>query len=112
MSKYVIEKNVPIPPRQNQPRYTYKEIPFDQMEVGDCMKIPLSELIPNNLHPDTRERAMALACLANYLRRKYSDKVFTHRVDRPVPLRKFSPQAKEEAKQANLNRYVRVWRVQ
>ena len=110
MSKYVIEKNVPIPPRGRQCVYAYGDVPFDQMEVGDCIKIMLSELIFNNPHPDTKERATALSNMSGYLKRKYPDKTFLYRLDKPVKTYRYRTQ-KEEAKQANLNRYVRVWRV-
>lgn len=110
MSKYVIEKNVPIPQARRYGFYAYKDVPFDQMEVGDCVKIMLSELIPDNPHPDTKERAKALACMSTYIKRKYPDKEFTYRIDKPVKTYHNRKQ-REEAKQANLNRYVRVWRV-
>jgi hypothetical protein len=109
MSKYVIEKDVPIPPAKRHGIYAYNDVPFDQMEVDDCVKILLTKLIPDNLHPDARERANALACLSSYLKRKYPDKAFTYRTDTPVKTHHFRTQ-KEEVKQANLNRYVRVWR--
>lgn len=112
MSKYVIEKNVPIPPRGRECIYAYKDVPFDQMEVGDCVKIMLSELIPDNPHPDTKERNTALTTMSSYLKRKYPDKAFVYRIDKPVKTHIYRTQKqKEEAKQANLNRYLRVWRV-
>lgn len=114
MSKYVIEKDVPIPPAKRYGFYAYGDVPFDQMEVGDCVKIMLSELIPDNPHPDTKERAKALACMSTYLRRKYPDKEFTYRIDKPVKTYRYTPHCRkqrEEEKQANLDRYVRVWRV-
>ena len=111
MSKYVIEKGVPIPLAKRDGFYAYTEVPFDQMEVGDCVNIPLRQLIPNNTHPDTKEKVRAFSCMCSYLKRKYPDRAFVYRVDKPVQMRSFTKAQREEAKQANLNRCVRVWRV-
>jgi hypothetical protein len=43
--KYVIEKNVPLPEPRATKIYEYYDIPFDQMEVGDCVSIPFKTLI-------------------------------------------------------------------
>jgi hypothetical protein len=37
--------------------YEYYDIPFDQMEVGDCVSIAFKNLIPNNSHPDVKRKA-------------------------------------------------------
>jgi hypothetical protein len=55
--KYVIEKNVPLPEPRATKMYEYYDIPFDQMEVGDCVSIPFKTLIPNNSHPDVKRKA-------------------------------------------------------
>ena len=109
MNKYVIEKNVPLPPRGRECIYAYKDVPFDQMEVGDCVKIPMNELMPGNPHPDTKERNTTLSTMSAYLKRKYPDRVFSYRVDKPVKTYRYGKQ-REEAKQTNLSRCVRVWR--
>jgi hypothetical protein len=44
--KYVIEKNVPLPEPRGRKLYEYQDIPFDQMEVGDCVSIAFKNLIP------------------------------------------------------------------
>jgi hypothetical protein len=54
--KYVIQKNVPLPEPRTRKLYEYQDIPFDQMEVGDCVSIAFKNLIPNNSHPDSKER--------------------------------------------------------
>lgn len=110
---YKIEKGVPIPPKRNTGLYAYKDVPFDEMEVNDCVTIPISKLIPDNPHPDTRERTLALSCMSTYLGTKYPDKKFTYRTDKPsVRSYRFkNPKDKEAVKEANLNRVVRVWRI-
>ena len=110
---YKIEKGVPLPTKRSEGNYAYKDVPFNEMEVNDCVTIPISKLIPNKPHPDTRERGLALACMSTYLCRKYPDKKFTYRMDKP-PMRDYrfaNSKDKEKIKEANLNRVVRVWRV-
>lgn len=109
---YKIEKGVPIPPKRSTSLYAYKDVPFDEMEVNDCVTIPLNKLIPNNSHPDTRERNLALSCMSTYLIKKYPDKKFTYRMDKPVKTSwgRNNPD-KEKIKEANLTRVVRVWRI-
>jgi len=109
---YKIEKGVPLPPKRNTGIYAYKDVPFDEMEVNDCVTIPINQLIPDNPHPDTRERLLVLSCMSNYLNKKYPDKKFTYRIDKPVKTRwgRNNPD-KEQIKQSNLSRVVRVWRI-
>lgn len=109
---YKIEKGVPIPPKRNTGIYAYKDVPFHEMEVNDCVTIPISKVIPDNPHPDTRERNLALSCMSTYLRTKYPDKTFTYRIDKPVKTNwgRSNPD-REKVKVTNLNRCVRVWRV-
>ena len=109
--EYKIEKGIPIPPKRNTGLYAYKDVPFDEMEVNDCVTIPISKLIPDNPHPDTRERTLALSCMSTYLGNKYPDKKFTYRTDKPVSRLYRSKKGIEEVKQSNLNRVVRVWRI-
>jgi hypothetical protein len=107
---YKIEKGVPLPPKRSEGNYAYKDVPFDEMEVNDCVTIPINQLIPDKPHPDTRERSLALACMSTYLSRKYPDKKFTYRMEKPVWGYRFRKD-KEKLREANLNRVVRVWRV-
>lgn len=109
MSKYLIEKNIPIPTCPHHGVYQYKDVPFDQLEVGDCISIPIKTLIPNNTHPDTKERARALGSMGNYLKRKFPEKKFVYRADKPIKTR--WGDKRNEGKEHNLNRCVRVWRI-
>ncbi len=61
MSKYKIEKGIPIRPKP------YSKYPFEQMEVGDSFKIP-------------REEALALRKIAHYLGKKYGFKLSIRKV--------------------------------
>ena len=108
---YKIEKGVPIPPKRNTGLYAYKDVPFDEMEVNDCVTIPISKMIPDNPHPDTRERTLALSCMSTYLKAKYPDKKFSYRMDKPIFRLHRGKKGMEVVKQSNLNRVVRVWRI-
>jgi len=108
---YKIEKGVPLPPKRNTGIYAYKDVPFDEMEVNDCVTIPINQLIPDNPHPDTRERLLVLSCMSNYLNKKYPDKKFTYRMDKP-PVRSYRFRVDRDAvKKATFTRVVRVWRI-
>jgi hypothetical protein len=69
--KYVIEKNVPLPEPRGRKLYEYYDIPFDQMEVGDCVSIAFKNLIPHNSHPDVKERQVAVKSMMNYLKKSF-----------------------------------------
>jgi hypothetical protein len=60
-----------MPEPRGKKLYEYYDIPFDQMEVGDCVSIAFKNLIPNNSHPDSRERQS---------RSKHCDGVFEKKV--------------------------------
>ena len=109
--KYVIEKNVPLPEPRSTKLYEYYDIPFDQMEVGDCVSIPFKTLIPNNSHPDSKERQSAVNTVMAYLKRKFPDWQFKSRQDKPLSNRNYySQEAKQKTKEYNLNRCFRIWR--
>ena len=108
--KYVIEKNVPLPEPRCTKLYGYHDIPFDQMEVNDCVSIAFKNLIPHNLHPDTRERQSAVNTVMAYLRRKFPDWQFKSRQDTPLSSRSYSQVSKQKTKEYNLNRCFRIWR--
>ena len=86
-------------------KYGYIDVPFDEMEVGDCVSIPINKLIPDNPHPDTKEKNLALTCMSTHLSRKYPDKKFTYCTDKPVVDNRF------KLREANLTRCVRIRRV-
>ena len=111
--KYVIEKNVPMPePRAGKKLYEYHDIPFDQMEVGDCVSIAFKNLIPNNSHPDAKERQAAVNSMMAYAKRKFSDWQFKVRQEKPLSDRSYSQVSKQKTKEYNLNnRCFRIWRV-
>lgn len=111
MSKYNIEKGVPIPPKRAVGIYMYKDVPFGEMEVNDCVTIPINQLIPDRPHPDTKERTLALSCMSSYLNKKYPDKKFTYRMDKPIPRLYRAKKDANKDREANLNRVVRVWRI-
>ena len=110
--KYVIEKNVPMPePRAGKKLYEYHDIPFDQMEVGDCVSIAFKNLIPNNSHPDAKERQAAVNSMMAYAKRKFSDWQFKVRQEKPLSDRSYSQVSKQKTKEYNLNhRCFRIWR--
>jgi hypothetical protein len=110
-SKYVIEKDVPIPKARGEKLYEYYDIPFDQMKAGDSVSISFQNLIPNNSHPDSRERQSAVNTVMAYLKRKFRDWQFKSRQDTPVSGRYFSRESMEKAKEYNLNRRFRIWRI-
>jgi hypothetical protein len=110
--KYVIEKNVPLPePRAGKKLYEYHDIPFDQMEVGDCVSITFKNLIPNNSHPDAKERQAAVNSMMAYAKRKFSDWQFKVRQEKPLSDRSYSQASRQKTKEYNLNnRCFRIWR--
>ena len=108
--KYVIEKNVPMPEPRGKKLYEYYDIPFDQMEVGDCVGIAFKNLIPNNSHPDAKERQAAVNSMMVYLKRKFSDWQFRVRQDKPVSDRSHSQVSRQKTKEYNLSRCFRIWR--
>jgi hypothetical protein len=79
--EFVIEKNIPIKRQQKSLIYRTDEIPFDKLDVGDSVLVPLSKLIFGNLHPDKRERAKAINAVSSYLKRKFPEKKFIQRID-------------------------------
>jgi hypothetical protein len=108
--KYVIEKNVPIPESRGTKLYEYYDVPFDQMEVGDCVSIAFKDLVPRNSHPDSRERQSAVNTVMAYLKRKFPDWRFKSRQDKPLSDRSHSQANRQKTKEYNLNRCFRVWR--
>ena len=109
--KYVIEKNVPLPEPRSTKLYEYYDIPFAQMEVNDCVSIPFKTLIPNNSHPDSKERQSAVNTVMAYLKRKFPDWRFKSRQDKPLSNRNYySQESKQKTKEYNLNRCFRIWR--
>ena len=108
--KYVIEKNVPLPEPRTTKIYEYYDIPFDQMEVDDCVSIPFKNLIPNNSHPDSKERQSAVNTVMAYLKRKFPDWQFKSRQDKPLSNRSYSQVSRQKTKEYNLNRCFRIWR--
>ena len=108
--KYVIEKNVPLPEPRGRKLYEYQDIPFDQMEVGDCVSIAFKNLIPHNSHPDAKERQVAVKSMMNYLRKKFPDWKFKTRQDAPLSYLSHSQVSREKTKEYNLNRCFRIWR--
>jgi hypothetical protein len=109
--KYVIEKNVPLPEPRGKKLYEYYDIPFDQMEVGDCVSIAFKNLIPNNSHPDARERQAAVNSMTVYLKRKFSDWQFRVRQDKQRCLIvAYSQVSRQKTKEYNLSRCFRIWR--
>jgi hypothetical protein len=109
--KYVIEKNVPLPEPRSTKLYEYYDIPFDQMEVDDCVSIPFKNLIPNNSHPDSKERQSAVNSMTVYLKRKFSDWQFRVKT-RQATLsdRSHSQVSRQKTKEYNLSRCFRIWR--
>jgi hypothetical protein len=108
--KYVIEKNVPLPEPRGRKLYEYYDIPFDQMEVGDCVSIAFKNLIPHNSHPDTKERQLVVKSMMNYLRKKFPDWKFKTRQDAPLSYLSHSQVSREKTKEYNLKRCFRIWR--
>jgi hypothetical protein len=107
---YVIEKNVPMPAPRGRKLYEYYDIPFDQMEVGDCVSIAFKNVIPNNSHPDVKERLAAVNSVMSYVRRKFPDWQFKSRQDKPLSDRSYSQVSRQKTKEYNLNRCFRIWR--
>jgi hypothetical protein len=102
MSKYKIEKGVPMPPRGGVSRkYNYELIPFEDMEVGDSVSVPVNELIIGNTHPDRRETMQLCSCLHSRMARLFTDRKYAYRLDKYVwSVGKKSPP-----------RCMRIWRI-
>ena len=79
--EFVIEKNIPIKRQQKSLLYRTDEIPFDKLDVGDSVLVPLTKLIFKNIHPDRNERNKAVKAISEYLKRKFPEKKFAQRID-------------------------------
>ena len=79
--EFKIEKNVPIKRPQKSLLYPSDEIPFEKMEVGDSIIVPITKLIYGNVHPDKNERFRAINSITAYLRRTFPDRKFVYRMD-------------------------------
>ena len=80
--EFKIEKGVPIKRQKKSLLYPSDEIPFEKMEVGDSLMVPITKLINGNLHPDKKERQRAVLAITLYLKRTFPDKKFIQRMDR------------------------------
>jgi hypothetical protein len=109
--KYVIEKNVPLPEPRGRKLYEYHDIPFDQMEVGDCVSIAFKNLIPHNSHPDVKRKA-SRSKQYDELPEKESFLIGNSRQDKTSRclIVAHSQVSKQKTKEYNLNRCFRIWR--